>query len=130
MNPSDLSQATLGQISIVVQDLARATAFYQEKLGLPMLFQFPGLAFFQCGPVRFMLSKAERPEFDHPGSVLYYKVADVEAAFATLTGRGVTFVDQPHVVHRAPNYELWMTFFHDSEGNPAALMCEKPIAGS
>jgi len=123
----DLSQARLGQISIRVHDLARATLFYREKLGLPFLFEAPGLAFFQAGEVRLMLSKAEKPEFDHPGSILYYKVSDVPAVFAGLKGRGVDFIDEPHVVHRAPTYELWMTFFRDSEGNHAGLMCEKSI---
>ena len=74
-----------------------------------------------------MLSWAEKPEFDHPGSILYYKVADVVATHAALLARGVAFVDQPHVVHRAETYELWMTFFTDSEGNTAAVMAEKPI---
>ena len=124
---ADLSQATLGQLVINVHDLERATAYYRDTLGLPLLFQFPGLAFFRCGDVRFMLSRAEKPEFDHPGSILYYKVPDVVATHAALSARGVAFVDQPHVVHRAETYELWMTFFTDSEGNTAAVMAEKPI---
>ena len=124
---ADLSQATLGQLVINVHDLDRATAYYRDTLGLPLLFQFPGLAFFRCGDVRFMLSKAEKPEFDHPGSILYYKVPDVVATHAALSARGVAFVDQPHVVHRAETYELWMTFFTDSEGNTAAVMAEKPV---
>ena len=124
---ADLSHATLGQLVINVHDLDRATAYYRDTLGLPLLFQFPGLAFFRCGEVRFMLSRAEKPEFDHPGSILYYKVADVVATHAALLARGVAFVDQPHVVHRAETYELWMTFFTDSEGNTAAVMAEKPI---
>ncbi len=123
----DLHDASLGQIAIRVHDLDRATAFYRDTLGLPLLFQFPGLAFFRCGDVRFMLSRAEKPEFDHPGSILYYRVPDVVATHDVLAARGVAFVDLPHVVHRADTYELWMTFFTDSEGNTAALMAEKPI---
>lgn len=123
----DLAAATLGQIALVVHDLDRATSFYRDTLGLPLLFQFPGLAFFKCGDVRLMLSKPEKPEFDHPGSVLYYRVGDVEATYQTLKERGVAFIDQPHVVHKAPTYELWMTFFRDPDGNPAALMAEKAI---
>lgn len=124
---SDLATSSLGQIALVVHDLARATAFYRDTLGLPFLFEFPGLAFFRCGEVRLMLSKPEKPEFDHPSSVLYYKVPDVEAAHRTLAGRGVQFIDLPHLIHKAPSYELWMAFFRDTEGNPAALMAEKPI---
>lgn len=125
--PNDLSEATLGQIAIRAHDVERATAFYRDTLGLPFLFAFPGLAFFKAGEVRLMLSRAESTEFDHPGSVLYYKVADVEASHRALAARGVGFIDQPHVVHRAESYELWMTFFKDSEGNHAALMAEKPL---
>lgn len=125
MAASDLSEATLGQIAIRVHDVDRATAFYRDQLRLPLLFTFPGLAFFRCGDVRLMLSRAEKPEFDHPGSILYYKVPDIDATYQTLKDRGVAFVDQPHLVHRDPNYELWMTFFNDSEGNHGAVMCEK-----
>lgn len=124
---ADLREATLGQVAIVVRDVERATAFYRDQLGLPFLFAFPGLAFFQCGATRFMLSRAEQAEFDHPGSVLYYQVPDVEAAYAELSARGVTFRDQPHVVHTTPTYQLWMTFFADTEGNTFALMAERPI---
>jgi len=126
MSGSDLAQATIGQIAVLVQDLDRATTHYRDTLGFPLLFQFPGLAFFRCGDVRFMLSRAEKPEFDHPGSVLYFKVGDIDAVHQTLTSRGVAFVDAPHLIHRAPNYELWMAFFKDSEGNTLALMQEKP----
>ena len=126
----DLTTATVAQIAIRVHDVDRAAAFYKERLGLPFLFQFPGLAFFQSGQVRLMLSRAERPEFDHPGSVIYFKVANITEVHATLTDRGVQFVDQPHIVHRAPTYELWMTFFKDSEDNTLALMEERPLQGS
>ena len=124
---SDLSSARIGQIAVVVKDVERAIAFYRDRLGLPFLFQFPGLGFFQAGEVRLMLSRAEKPEFDHPASIMYLKVSDIEGTHATLGGRGVEFTDQPHIVHRDPKYELWMTFFRDGEGNTLALMSEKPI---
>ncbi|HMO87229.1 MAG TPA: VOC family protein [Lacipirellulaceae bacterium] len=125
MPSADLQGATLGQVAIRVHDVGRATAFYRDQLGLPLLFEFTGLAFFRCGDVRLMLSTAEKPEFDHPASILYYRVPDVEASYAELSARGVGFVDTPHVVHRTPTSELWMAFFRDSEGNHAALMAEK-----
>lgn len=117
--------AGIGQIAVRATDLPRATAYYRDVLGLPFLFEAPGLAFFQCGGVRLMLSGAESAEFDHPSSVLYFDVADVEAAHATLAARGVTFRDQPHPVHRTPEKALWMAFFDDSEGNTFAIMCWK-----
>ncbi len=127
MPAADLQHATLGQVAIRVHDVNRATVFYRDRLGLPLLFEFTGLAFFRCGDVRLMLSGAEKPEFDHPSSILYYRVPDVEASYAELAGRGVPFVGEPHVVHRTATSELWMAFFQDSEGNHAALMAEKSI---
>ena len=127
---TDLAGATLGQLSVVAHDVERATIFYRDALGLPFLFQYPGLAFFKCGEVRLMISQPEQAEYDHPGAVMYFKVPDVEASYATLVGRGVAFIDQPHVVHRTTQYELWMAFFQDTEGNPAALMGEKPVVAA
>ena len=118
----------IGQIAVNIKDVDRAVRFYRDALGLRFLFQAGSLAFFDCGGVRLMLSPAEKPEFDHPGSILYYRVADIDAAHADLTGRGVAFIDQPHLIHKAPDHDLWMTFFHDTEGNTAGLMCEKKRA--
>lgn len=116
--------ATIGQIAVPVHDLERATVFYRDVLGLPFLFAAPGLAFFDCGGVRLMLSVPEHAEFQPPGSVLYYRVPEIRAAFDALSGRGVAFVDAPHRVARLPDHELWMAFFRDSEQNLLALMSE------
>jgi methylmalonyl-CoA/ethylmalonyl-CoA epimerase len=117
--------STIGQIAVVAKDVNRATAFYRDQLGMKFLFEFPGLAFFDCAGVRLMISRAERPEFDHPGSVLYFKVPDIDAAYADLKARGVEFIEPPHLIAKLPDHELWMAFFKDSEGNPLALMHEK-----
>lgn len=128
--PSDevFGLGRIAQISIVAQDVERAAEFYRSVLGMKHLFSFPGLAFFDCGGIRLMLSRAEKPEHDHPASILYYAVADIEAAHAVLRERGAKFEDEPHVVHRAEAYDLWMTFLRDSEGNLLALTCERPKA--
>jgi methylmalonyl-CoA/ethylmalonyl-CoA epimerase len=121
--PLALSQ--IGQIAMVVRDLDRAVAFYRDVLGMKLLFQAPPkLAFFDCGGVRLMLDVPEEPEFDRPGSILYYKVDDIQEAWAILRDRGVEFRDEPHLVARMPDHEIWMTFFRDSEGNTLALMSE------
>jgi len=115
----------LGQIAINAKDVERAVAFYQDVLGLKLLFKAPpGLAFFDCGGVRLMLDRAEKPEFDHPSSVLYFTVPDIQASFGKLKEHGVRFEDEPHLIARMPAHDLWMTFFHDSEGNLLALMSE------
>ncbi len=115
----------LGQIAINAKDVERAAAFYQDVLGLKLLFKAPpGLAFFDCGGVRLMLDRAEKPEFDHPSSVLYFAVPDIQAAYAKLKENGVRFEDEPHMIAKMPVHDLWMTFFRDSEANLLALMSE------
>jgi methylmalonyl-CoA/ethylmalonyl-CoA epimerase len=115
----------IGQVAINVQDVERATAFYRDTLGMRFLFAFPGLAFFDCAGVRLMLSRAEDPKLDHPASILYYRVADIEATHQSLTARGVRFEQGPHLVARMPDHELWLADFYDSEENLLALMAEK-----
>jgi predicted enzyme related to lactoylglutathione lyase len=121
----DLAAATIGQIAVIVHDLDRAVAFYRDSLGLRHLFQVqPKMAFFDCGGVRLMLSLPETPEFDHPGSILYYTVDDIQATYQVLLDRGVEFLREPHLLARMQDHELWMAFFKDSEGNVLALMSE------
>jgi methylmalonyl-CoA/ethylmalonyl-CoA epimerase len=125
MGASDLSGSQIGQIAIPVQDLGRAVAFYRDTLGLRFLFQpSPALAFFDCGGVRLMLDVSGEAEFRHPSSILYYKVDDIQATWAALRGKGVGFRDDPHLIARMPDHELWMAFFRDTEGNTMALMSE------
>ena len=112
------------QIAVNVEDPARATAFYRDVVGLQFLFSAGNLAFFNCGGVRLMLTTAEKPEFDHPSSILYFNVADLRAAYERLKSAGASFVDEPHLVARMPDHELWMCVFHDTEGNLQALMSE------
>ncbi len=114
----------IGQIAIIVHDLEKAVAFYRDALGMQYLFQAPNLAFFNCGGIRIMLGPPETPEFDHPGSIIYFKVDDINAAFATLSGRGVHFRDKPHLIAKLPDHELRMTFFEDLDKNILALMSE------
>ena len=115
----------LGQIQIRAHNVERAAAFYQDVLGLKLLFKAPpGLAFFDCGGVRLIIDRPEKPEFDHPSSILYFAVPDIQAAHAQLKQSGVRFEDEPHLIARMPDHDLWMTFFRDSEDNLMALMSE------
>ena len=114
----------IGQIAINVHDTGRAAAFYRDQLGMKLLFTAGQLAFFDAGGIRLMLTPPEKPEFDHPASILYFKVPDIQQAHATLSQRGVRFEDSPHMIARMPDHELWMTFFRDSENNLLGLMCE------
>jgi len=120
----DFGLSQIGQIAVNVHDLEKAVSFYRDKLGMRFLFQVPKMAFFDCGGIRLMLGIPETPEFDHPSSILYYKVDDIHAAFEALTARGVTFKDKPHLIGKLPEHELWKTFFVDVDGNTLALMSE------
>ena len=120
----------IGQIAINAHDVERAATFYQDALGLKLLFKAgPGLAFFDCGGVRLMLSRPEKPEFDHPSSILYFTVPDIQAAYAKMKANAVKFEDEPHLLARMPDHDLWMTFFRDSEGNLMGLMSEIKPSG-
>lgn len=119
-----LAEARIGQIAIVCQDVARARAFYKDVLGVPHLFDAgPSLSFFDCGGTRLMLSPAEGEA--RGTSVLYYFIADIEGSKRTLVAKGVTFVDEPHMIAKMPDHELWLAEFRDSEGNVMALMEER-----
>ena len=126
MANADLSSATIGQASINVHDLDKAATFYRDTLGMRFLFQIPKMAFFDCGGLRLMLAVPEKPEFDHPSSVFYFKVGDIQAVARTLESRGVKFEGAPHMIARMPDHDLWMAFFRDADANLLALMSEAP----
>ena len=117
----------IGQIFVNVKDLDRAIEFYRDTLGMTFLFQAPpNMAFFDCGGIRIMLGIADNPEVDHPASIIYYKVDDIEKVYEILDARGVEFIVKPHLVAPMPAYDLWLADFKDSEGNILALMSEVP----
>lgn len=114
----------IGQIAVPVSDIDRAVAFYRDTLGMRFLFQAPpGLGFFDCGGVRLMLDAPAKARAGQ-ASIVYYKVPDLQAAFDTLSSRGVAFEAKPHLIAKLPDHELWMAFFRDPDGNLLALMSE------
>jgi len=123
---TDFGLTEVGQIAMSVQDLDAATAFYRDVLGLPFLFQAPGMSFFQCGDIRLMLGQPETPQSGDPSSIIYYRVEDARSAYETLKGRGVEFEQEPLLVHKTEDHELWMAFFRDPDRNLLALMSEVP----
>ena len=117
--------SAIKQISVNAHDLARATAFYRDTLGIRHLFDAPPqMSFFDCAGIRLLVGVAEKAQFDHPSSILYFEVADIRAAHRDLKARGVKFRDEPHLVARLPDREIWLAFFDDTEGNVLALTCE------
>lgn len=115
----------IGQIAVPVGDLERAIQFYRDVLKMRFLFQAPpGLAFFDCAGVRLMLDVPAKSQSPNHGSVIYYKVADLPTAHATLSARGVHFEAKPHLIAKLPDHDLWMAFFRDPDGNLLGLMSE------
>ena len=114
----------VGQIAIPTHDLPAAVTFYRDALGLEFLFETGQMAFFTAGDVRLMVSVPENEEIDHPSSIVYFRVADIDEAHAALSDRGVPFDDAPHLIARMPDHDLWMAFFRDPDRNLLALMSE------
>ena len=119
---SDVHLSTIGQIAVNVHDIDRAVEFYQNKLGIKHLFTIPKMAFFDCAGINLMLAIPEKPEFDHPSSIIYFNVDDIQEVFGTLSANGVKFEEPPQLVARMDTYDLWLAFFRDTENNPLALM--------
>ena len=121
MDATSAMLGPIGQISRHVKDIAAARTFYGETLGLPHLYSFGDLAFFDCGGVRLFLSQSESS--GDGDSILYFRVADIRLVHLALASQGVEFRDAPHMIHRHEDgTEEWMAFFSDNESRPLAIM--------
>ena len=125
-HPLVIQLECIGQIALTVSDLGESKRFYQETLGMKFLFDAGSMIFFQCGTVRLMLGLSEKPAETVAGSgtVLYFKVAEIEAVCAVLKAHGVEFVQDAHLVAKMPDHDLWMAFVKDPSGNVLGLMSE------
>jgi catechol 2,3-dioxygenase-like lactoylglutathione lyase family enzyme len=118
-----LQLGVIGQISRPVSDISVAVRWYGEVLGLPHLYTFGDLAFFDCGGTRLFLSASG--ETAGEPSVLYFRVDDIQSAYDELQSRGVEFEGAPHLIHKHDDgVEEWMAFFPDPDGHPLAIMAQ------
>jgi len=125
-NKTDIN--SIGQIAIAVSDITKSTDFYRDVLGLKFLFDAPpGLAFFDCGGVRLMLTILQGNESDHKTSTIYYKVSDIKASTKALKAQSVEFEQEPQLVAKMPDHELWMGFIRDPDQNLIGIMAELPL---
>ena len=126
----NLSNATVAQVMIPIEDFDRGTAFYRDTLGIPFLFAAPPqMAFFQCGSVRLLVGVMPAGQQAQRGSAIYFQVPDIQAVFASIKANGVAFTADPHLVNRSSKSELWLAEFKDPDGNQLALMAEVAIDG-
>ena len=117
-----ISLGPVGQIGRSVKNIADARHWYGEVLGLPHLYSFGNLAFFDMGGVRLFLSEGDGGPAQ---SVLYFQVPDIRSAHAALEARGIVFAHAPHMIHRHDDgTEEWMAFFNDNEGRLLAIMAQ------
>src|SRR4249919_3948914 len=110
----NLADAKIAQLLIPISDFDAGVAFYRDTLGIPFLFSAPPqMAFFNCGGVRLLVGVLPPGEKAQRGSAIYFQVPDIHAVHAHLKGKGVKFRAEPHVVHRTPQSELWLSEFTD-----------------
>lgn len=119
----------IGQVALTVTNLDEAKNFYREVLGMRFLFDAGTMAFFQCGTVRLLLGTGEATHTPGKGTILYFRVSDMEAVCATIREKGIIFTEEPHLVARMKSHDLWIAFFNDPSGNPLGLMAELPRTG-
>ena len=113
----------IGQIALSVRAGQESSDWYERVLGLPHLYAFGNLAFFDCGGTRLMLNAMHGVKADE--SILYLRVPDIQLAYRELAERGVVFEAAPHRIHQhADGTEEWMAFFKDPEGRLLAIMAQ------
>lgn len=123
--PTDITDSylMLGQIARTTKRFDESHAWYRDTLGLPELYSFGNLAFYDLGGVRLMLTEEEGGLVSQ--SILYLRVPDIHSAKAELEGRGVKFINAPHLIHRHEDgTEEWLSAFEDNEGRPLQLMTQ------
>jgi predicted enzyme related to lactoylglutathione lyase len=122
MSPPPPAISSIGQIALTVGDVARATSFYRDVLGLSFLFSAgPNLASLAAGGVRLMLTTPQGHGEVGKNSILYFKVAGIEAARAATVARGATNERAPQLTAKMPDPELWIGFVRDPDGNLGAV---------
>ena len=123
-NRMKVSLSTIGQIARHrPRHPARHRRFTATLLGVPFLFEAPGMAFFQAGDTRLMFGLPEN-DTQNFSSILYFRVDDINRTYHDLKDRGVAFTHEPRLIHRGTTSDLWLAFFTDPDGNTMALMSE------
>ena len=122
-DPTALS--SVGQVALHVTSIADAEAFYRDVLGLPHLYTFGDLAFFDAGGTRLYLQAVEAERWT-AGTIIYFRVGDIHATYERLSAAAVHFNGAPHMIHRHEDgTEEWMAFFTDPSGNQLSIMCQR-----
>ena len=113
----------IAQIALTVQNLEEAKLFYRDTLGMHFLFDAGQMAFFQCGQIRVMIGTSDQPS-PSSGTIVYFRVPDLQRAHAELRNKQVAFTQEPHLVARMKSHDLWLAFLKDPAGNTLGLVSE------
>jgi catechol 2,3-dioxygenase-like lactoylglutathione lyase family enzyme len=123
---ASLAGRELIQVALPSEDLARSVAWYRDTLGLPLMFEVGGMAFFQAGKLRLMIGDRSRNDEGEPfqpgGCAIYFDAPDLPELALALEARGVAFLGPAEVLQRTEQGELQLRFFKDPDGNLLALM--------
>lgn len=103
----------------------RAKRFYREVLGLTLVSDDSFALVFDANGTSLRVEKVEGLQ-PHPFTVVGWRVADIAAAVATLTSRGVRFERYPSLQQDAGG--VWgapggaqVAWFKDPDGNTLSL---------
>jgi len=117
---------SIGQIGLTVNEIESSTEFYRDVLKLEYLFSAPPkLAFFGVNGIRLMLAEPEDQKEGIKNSPVYFTVDDIDQTFRYMKERNVDIIDNPHIIAKLGDREVWMFFIADNSGNTLGLMQEK-----
>jgi len=117
---------SIAQIALTTQNLTGAVAFYRDTLGLKLMFEVPGMAFFDVGGTRLMLGENRLSEKLQNNTYVYFDAGDWYETEAALERRGLKFDRPADIVQRTEDKEHAIRFFRDPDGNALAIMGWRP----
>ena len=112
----------IAQIALTTQNLAKAVTFYRDTLGLKLMFEVSGMAFFDVGGTHLMIGEAKLDGALQNNTYIYFDAGEWQETEAALTERGLKFDRPAEVVQRAEGKEHAIRFFKDPDGNALAIM--------
>lgn len=119
---AELGDSRLQQVALTTTDLPRAIAFYRDKLGLRLLFETNGMAFFDVGGIRLMIAHDATRAVSRPATIVYFDAPQFESTLAKLRAVRVTFEGPVETVQRTAAGALKLQQFQDPDGNALAIM--------
>ncbi|HEY0106630.1 MAG TPA: VOC family protein [Rhizomicrobium sp.] len=120
---------SIGYLTLGVGDFGRAVAFYRDTLELPLQFLDEGFHYarFRVGAMSFAVVSGEEHKRQREGQPdrhagIAFCVPDVDAAYRSMTAKGVRFT-------MPPSKQPWggyMALFADPDGNVFYLDTPQP----